>query len=145
MTTDAHVVAKREVLTQAMIDLDEQGHTYHFTMCHGASMVELHLVTEGDTPGHDDVRVLLKNDGTWEVMSIPVPIKLENHFSAFNQEFALAEGWGMWGVDGRYALCRDDDTCVFESDGDAILFVAAKAADSPLHKAAIMMIGTLVE
>lgn len=145
MTTPNHTVVDREVLTQALTDLDQQGDTYHFVVGSQMSAIELHLVTDGETPGHEDIRVLLHNGGDWEVMSIPAPIKLENHFSAFNQEFALAEGWGMWGVDGRYALCRDDDTCVFESDGDAILFVAAKAADSPLHKAAIMMIGSLVE
>lgn len=145
MTTPSHTVVDREVLTQAMIDLDEQGDTYHFITYHGASMVEMLLETDGDTPGHKDIRVLLKNDGTWEVMSVPVPIKLENHFSAYDAGFAQAEGWGMFEVDGRYQLQRDDEAGIFESDGDAILFVAAKAADSPLHKAAIMMIGTLVE
>ncbi len=145
MTTDSHITVEREVLTQVMIDLDESGDTYHLTLTHGASMVEAFLETGGATPGHQDIRVLLKNDGTWGVMSIPIPIKLNNPFSAFDQEFALAEGWGMWSVDGRYALCRYDEAGIFESDGDAILFVAARAADSPLHKTAIMMIGSLVE
>lgn len=57
---------------------------------------------------------------------------------------ALLEGWSMFEVDGRWQLQRDDEAKKFESDAEAIIFVASKANEgSDYHMRAIEMIGTL--
>ena len=145
MTSPYHEPAERELIEQLMIDLDQDGHVYDFTAVHGASMIELFFRTEAKTPGHVDVRVLLKNDGTWEVMHVPAPIKVDDTFSAYDANVGHAEGWGMFDVDGRWALQRDDEKGIFDTDADALIYVAHQAPNSELHRAAIDMIGTLVE
>lgn len=59
---------------------------------------------------------------------------------------ALLEGWSLFDVDGRWQLQRVDEDKKFESDAEAIIFVASKANEgSEYHMRAIEMIGTLAE
>ena len=71
----------------------------------------------------------------------------------FNSTQALQEGWDLFEVDGRWQLQRIDDPegnelgydkPKFESDADAIIFVALQAhGGSSYHRTAIEYIGTL--
>lgn len=75
----------------------------------------------------------------------------------FDNTQALAEGWDLFDVDGRYQLQRIDcpsdhaamldyDEPKFESDAKAIMFVAWMAMDgSEYHENALRLIGTLTE
>lgn len=64
----------------------------------------------------------------------------------FNEAQAVSEGWALFDVDGRLQLQKDDEQAKFESDADAIIFVALKAhAGSAYHRAALEWIGKLSE
>lgn len=57
---------------------------------------------------------------------------------------AILEGWNLFDVEGRWQLQRDDEAKKFESDAEAIIFVAGKANEgSDYHMRAIELIGTL--
>lgn len=72
--------------------------------------------------------------------------------AAFTNDQAFGEGWGLFDVDGRIQLQRidspDDGEDVaapkFESDADAIIFVAARAAKGlRYHREALELVGAL--
>lgn len=62
------------------------------------------------------------------------------------QDKAQTEGWGLFIVDGRYQLQRDDEANMFSSDAQALIYVALKANDgSRFHREALELIGTTAE
>lgn len=69
--------------------------------------------------------------------------KARERCPGFDQSLAELEGWGLFEVDGRIQLQRDDALGIFDCDADALLFVALKAHNdnSGYHYTALEMVG----
>lgn len=86
----------------------------------------------------------------WSFLAEDVAAKISRLFRearSAEDELNSSEGWGLFEVDGRYQIQRNDelDVQIFASDADALIWVCAKAATSRRHRAAVELVGTLVE
>jgi hypothetical protein len=91
-----------------------------------------------------------EHDGAWDraeavVLGVLLVEPVSNVQSWDNTQ-AIAEGWSLFEVEGRYQLQKDDEAGKFDTDAAAIVFVSLQAAaGSQYHWDALHRIGEAVK
>lgn len=119
---------------------------YTFTE-HGSEDAVFDLVLgEANVPALNLHELQTRAENSWKDYEWAAKAIVAAYPGKTDKDRAREEGWGLFAVDGRYQLQRDDEAGVFESDVDALLFVSAKAIEgSKRHLGALLKIGTLVQ